>query len=150
MITREEFVAITHTWEGTPYQHGQSCKYVGCDCLGLIRGCAREAGLEDPFVTGQAIKFAGYGPVPVPELLTEACDLYMDRISFASIQIADILVLSYIRRSVPHHFGIVSRLNPMYMIHSHARVQKVTENRIDGIWARRIVSAYSLRGMVNG
>lgn len=147
--TREELVAEAYSWIDTPWQHGQSCKYVGCDCIGAIRGMVREKGLDDPFVTGRAQKFAGYGPQPVPELLLEACDLYMDRISIAAIQLADILVMSFVK-NIPQHFGIVSKLNPTYIIHCLAGAGKVAENRIDGIWARRIVRAYALRGLANG
>jgi NlpC/P60 family putative phage cell wall peptidase len=40
-MTRDEIVAEAMSWKQTPYQHGQSLKGVGCDCLGLIRGVWR-------------------------------------------------------------------------------------------------------------
>lgn len=35
-------------WIGTPYRHQASCKGVGADCLGLVRGVWREIYGEEP------------------------------------------------------------------------------------------------------
>src|SRR4029450_13154700 len=40
-VCREEIVAETRAWIGTPYRHQASLKGVGCDCLGLVRGVWR-------------------------------------------------------------------------------------------------------------
>ena len=42
MLTRDAIAAAARGWVGTPYHHQASCKGVGCDCLGLIRGLWRE------------------------------------------------------------------------------------------------------------
>ena len=34
----QRVVSLANEWLGTPYRHQASCKHVGCDCLGLIRG----------------------------------------------------------------------------------------------------------------
>jgi NlpC/P60 family putative phage cell wall peptidase len=45
MTLRERIVAEALTWEGTPYHHHAALKGIGCDCIGLIRGVARDVGL---------------------------------------------------------------------------------------------------------
>ena len=40
--TREGIVACARGWIGTPYHHQASCRGVGADCLGLVRGVWRE------------------------------------------------------------------------------------------------------------
>ena len=39
-------VDIAREWRGTPYRHQGRLKGVGCDCIGLILGVAKEAGFE--------------------------------------------------------------------------------------------------------
>ena len=41
MIARTAIIKEAREWIGTPYQHQQSAKGAGCDCLGLIRGVWR-------------------------------------------------------------------------------------------------------------
>ncbi len=40
--TRAAVLASAEGWLGTPYRHQSSARYVGTDCLGLIRGVWRE------------------------------------------------------------------------------------------------------------
>ena len=37
----QRIVAEARAWIGTPYRHQASCKGIGCDCLGLVRGVWR-------------------------------------------------------------------------------------------------------------
>ena len=41
-ITRDAIVLAARTWIGTPYHHQASCKGIGADCLGLVRGVWRD------------------------------------------------------------------------------------------------------------
>ncbi len=41
-MTRPDIVALARTWLGTPYHHQASCRGVGTDCVGLVRGIWRE------------------------------------------------------------------------------------------------------------
>jgi len=43
-VTRAAVVAEARTWVGTPFQHNQSCKGHGCDCIGLVIGIYRALG----------------------------------------------------------------------------------------------------------
>ena len=35
-------VDLARGWIGTPYLHQASCRGIGCDCLGLVRGVWRD------------------------------------------------------------------------------------------------------------
>lgn len=48
MITRSDVLTIARSWVGTPYRHQASCKGVGADCLGLLRGIWSELYGQDP------------------------------------------------------------------------------------------------------
>jgi len=120
-------------------------KNVGCDCIGLVRGVGRACGLVDPFETGDAAKYEGYERSPNAVLLVEACARFLIPIPTESAIPGDILIFRF--ETDPQHFGILSAINPRYVIHSYAQVRRVVENRIDDLWASRIVAAYHLRGV---
>lgn len=142
MISRAQVVTTAREWIGTRFHHQASVKGAGCDCIGLIRGVARELGLVDPFETGEASKYFGYGRTPDPTLLLEACDAYMDP---GTGDLGDVLVMRFEKE--PQHFAFVSCLSPRRMIHAYAQARKVAENGIDQLWQSRILRVYCLRGV---
>ena len=144
MITGADIVKEARTWLGTRYQHQASLKGVACDCIGLVRGVAREVGLVDPFESGAAAKFVGYDQLPNSGLLIEACESFMDRIRVADALPGDVLVMRF--ETEPQHFGFVSGNDPRYMIHCFAMSRRVVEHRVDDVWASRMTGAYRLRG----
>lgn len=148
MITREQVVAEALTWYGTPYQHQASLKGVAVDCIGFIRGVARGVGIDDPFTSGKAREFEGYSRQPNPTLLMLACEEFMDRIPVGEAGLGDVLLFNFVDRQVPQpqHFGIISQTDPIYIIHSLAG-HRVVEHHLNGVWAKRILWAYRLRGV---
>jgi NlpC/P60 family putative phage cell wall peptidase len=148
MTTRAQIVAAAQAWIRTPYQHQASLRGVGVDCIGLIRGAARDAGLVDPFAAGMARDYEGYSAKPNPRLLLAACYRFMNPIEVESARLADVLVFAFPERGIkdPQHFGIISRLDPTYIIHSIAPF-RVVEHRVDEVWRSRIVGAFRLRGV---
>jgi NlpC/P60 family putative phage cell wall peptidase len=143
MTYRAQIVNEAREWLGTPWKHQASLKGVGTDCIGLIRGVARAIGIADPFVTGEAIRYLGYGRRPDPTLLLEACDEYLDRGRGA---LGDIIVMRF--ETEPQHFALVSCLRPRRMIHAYAQARKVVENGMDALWLSRVVRTYAFRGVV--
>lgn len=144
MVSRAEIVAEAKTWKDTPYQHQQRLKGIATDCLGLIGGVALALGLPGAQQWADDPAYHCYGPIPDSKLLVSGCDQYMDRVSLDQIDIGDVLVMSFERR--PQHFGIVSQVNPMYVIHAYNSVGKVVENGIT--MARvRVLRAYRYRGV---
>jgi NlpC/P60 family putative phage cell wall peptidase len=141
MITREGIIAEARAWLGTRWHHQASRKGVGCDCIGLIAGVARELGVPEAAQFQRDTRFRGYGRTPEPKMLRAAIAEYLDP---AAEEIpGDILLMRF--DAEPQHFGFLS--SPDYMIHAYAQARKVVENRIDDTWRRRIVGAYRFRGL---
>lgn len=127
----------------TPYHHAQSCKGVGTDCLGFVGGVALEYGIPEAVKWSTDPRWKGYGKTPDPKVLTAACDELMDPIQVGSADLGDVLVMRFERE--PQHFALVSRINPLYIMHAYAQAGKVVENIVDATWRRRILKAYRFR-----
>lgn len=140
-VTREAIVSTAREWIGTRWHHQQSCKGVGCDCIGLISGVGRELGFASAKAFRNDPRFKGYGRVPDVAMTRAAIAEYLDPVDVA--QSGDVLFMNHEKQVIPHHFGIVS--GPDYMIHAWAGARKVTEHRIDEKWRKRIVAAFKFR-----
>lgn len=144
MIAPQLVVEEARRWIGTPWQHGQACKGAGCDCIGLIAGINTNVGLPEGAAFLSDSRYRGYGRTPKPDLLLQACDDYMDRIGIASAGLADVFVIRMAGQ--PHHFRLVSSVEPYYTVHAIAD-KKVVENRLVDKLAARVMRAYRLRGV---
>lgn len=138
---RQAIVAEARTWIGTPWQHQQSCKGIGCDCIGLISGVGRELGFESAKAFRSDPRFKGYGRTPDTAMIKAAIAEYLDPVDEA--QAGDVLFMNHERQPIPHHFGIYAGND--YLIHAYAQARKVTEHRIDDTWRTRIVAAFKFR-----
>ena len=141
MITREAIIAAAREWIGTRWHHQGALKGIGCDCIGLIAGVARELGIPEAARFRADPRFRGYGRTPEPNMLRAAIAEYLNVAE--SEQPGDILLMRF--DAEPQHFGFVSASD--YMIHAYAQARKVVENRIDDKWRRRIVGVYRFRGL---
>lgn len=140
---REAIVVTGRRWIGTPFRHQASLRGVGCDCIGLITGVARELGFESAERFGNDQRFRGYAKQPEPTMLKAAVSEYLDPVDLADVQPGDILLLRYKRE--PQHFALrVERDGLPYMVHGYGP-KEVVENRIDEKWRGRIVGAYKYR-----
>lgn len=151
MTTRAEIVAEAMTWLHTPFHHQAAAKGAGCDCIGLLRGVGNAKNIDGAVGLAQDLMgdFAGYGMDPNPALLRAGCDRYLIPIKRAEVGLADILLFKMpLSNGQPKHFGIVTRLDPLYMIHSWAGGRaEVVENIVDQTWERRILACYRFRGI---
>lgn len=146
MIPRQQVVDVVRTWLYTKWQHQAALKGVATDCIGLISGVARELGLPEAYAWSADPRYVGYGPRPIPELLLEAADKYMDRISTTSAGLGDVLLMKM--EGEPRHFAFVSGMGqPMSIIHAYVTAGRVVENDVDATWRARIIRAYRLRGV---
>lgn len=150
MTTRAEIIAEAREWIGTRYAHGQSVKGVGADCIGFAGGVPRELGMPSAIAWSRDQSCKGYGPDPNQRMLEVAIVKYLDPISISAAGIADLLLMRFERE--PHHFALISRLNPMYVIHAYASSpHEVCETPVSGYWRQRtkwrdlIVSAWRFR-----
>lgn len=144
MVNRAAIVDEARAWLGTRWQHQASLKGIGCDCIGLVAGVARELGIEAAAEFYASPNLRTYGRSAHPALI-EGCERLLDRIDLADTDLGDVLVMKF--ETEPQHFGIVSNLEPPYMVHAFAQARKVVEHRIDALWLSRILRAYRFRGV---
>lgn len=144
-MNRLAVLTEARSWLGTRWQHQAAVKGVGCDCIGFVAGVAQALGMTGAaeFFCDAAIR--GYGRQPDPAMLTAACARYLDPVDLIEARPADVLVMRF--AAEPQHFALISRRDPDYILHAYAQARKVVENRIDGVWRARIVSAWRYRGI---
>jgi NlpC/P60 family putative phage cell wall peptidase len=141
--TRVAIVDEARAWLGTKWSHQASLKGVGCDCIGLIVGVARELDLSPDDVREFGLCYGGYGRQPDAEMLLEATGRFLVPVERDELQTGDILLFRFDRE--PQHFGILSRRDPDYVIHAYAMAWRVVEMRLDELWQSRIVRGYRYR-----
>jgi len=141
MITRAAIVTEARRWLGTPWKHQASLRGVGTDCIGLVAGVARELGMDAAEAFERAREYHGYGREPDPRLIALGCASFLDPAD-APARAGDVLVLRF--RTEPQHFALVTERG---IIHAYAQARRVVEHRIDPMWAARVVSAWSFRGI---
>lgn len=144
-VSRTAVVREARRFMGTPFVHQASLRGIGCDCIGLVVGVASELGLPEAAAWKRDLRFMGYGRLPVPTKLLEACNVYLDRIEVNRAGLGDVLLMTFMRE--PMHFGIISDTEPFYMIHSYATAGHVVEHILDEKWRQRVLYAFRLRGV---
>ena len=144
MTTRADIVAEARAWLGTPWLHQARLKGVGTDCIGLIGGVALALGLPGAAEWDADPTLHCYGRTPDPRVLLGGCNRFMDRIAVEEVLPADVLIMSFEKE--PQHFAIVSRIDPMYVVHAYAQRGRVVENGVQ-VAGARVQRAYRYRGV---
>jgi len=135
----EDIVAAARSALGIPFRHqGRSSR--GLDCVGLLLYVADRIGVE-------YVDVSGYSRRPSGGLLEETFENHVDRgvllrIDPKEMQSGDFLMMKF--TGDPQHLAILSGDN---IIHSHLRVGKVCEHRLDDMWRDRIVRVYRIAGV---
>lgn len=124
-------------WLGTPYVHQASCRDVGTDCLGLIRGVYAE--------------LYGAAPTPPPyellpahgegEVILEAATYYLnllEDINPDNLRPGDVLLFRMCASFPARHLAI---LNPPHIIHA-VENHRVQQTYLGRWWRRRLVAAF--------
>lgn len=142
MIYRAQIAEAARTQIGVRWQHQAALKDVAADCRGLLIIVAGMLGIPEGKAILADARFSGYGRIPDPARLLEACAEYLNP---GRGELGDILLLRFERE--PQHFALISRLKPRRMIHAYAQARKVVENGIDHLWMSRVVRTYSFRGI---
>jgi NlpC/P60 family putative phage cell wall peptidase len=144
VLSREDIIAETRAWIGTPYQHQASLKGVGCDCLGLVRGIWRaRIGSEPECVPPYAPDWA---EAMQSEQLADAAKRHLVMVDLDRFREGDVLLFRWRANMPAKHAAIVTAQNLMVHAHDGAAVAEVT---ITSWWRRRLAYAFRFPGVVD-
>ena len=140
--SRTDIVQAARQWLDTPYHHQARLKGVGCDCIGLVIGVARELALVPA-----DFDIGGYGRMPNGKKLMAMAAEHMARIEREAAQPGDVIVVSF--DAEPQHFGILGdyRHGGLSIIHAASNTGRVIETRLMFSEAMRFVAAFELPGI---
>lgn len=134
--------AEARSWIGTPYVHQASAKGIGCDCLGLLRGCWRAVKGEEPVLVPAYTP--DWSEPQGSEVLWQAARVHLtpcdDRLPMAG----DIVLFRMRTRGVAKHLGILSGASPNTFIHAY-NGHGVVESPFSEPWQRRVVARFSIQ-----
>lgn len=139
----EIIVSAAQSWLGTAYRHQASCRGVGTDCLGLVRGIWREVVGPEPEAPG------AYSPdwavVTREEAMLDGLKRHMIPVERMEAVPGDALVFRMLQRGPAKHVAILSagRVTDQSgtMIHAYSG-HAVCETRLSEPWLRRLVAAF--------
>lgn len=144
MISRADIVATARSLLGTPFRHNARIPGAAIDCLNVIGHVGLTLGVPGAQEWADDEDLRVYGRTPRGDVLLRKCDQYLDRVPRGEIGLGDILVMAFVFN--PQHFAIVSRLDPMYVVHAYPTVGKVVENGV-AIAGAKLLRAYRFRGV---
>lgn len=136
-VQAKRVLAEATLWLGTPYRHQASCRGVGCDCLGLLRGIWRALYGPEPE------RVPAYQPdwvVPgAREPLVAAAGRWLLPIEKEGAGPGDVVLFRW-REGLPsRHAGLLAQGGRL--IHAYERVG-VVESPLVPAWSRRISHAF--------
>jgi NlpC/P60 family putative phage cell wall peptidase len=137
LSVQDKIIAEARSWIGTPYRHQASCKSVGCDCLGFLRGVWREVIGDEPELPPPYS--ADWAEASGKETLADAARRHLTEISLDKIEPGDILVFRWRAHLPAKHCAILTSAERM--IHAHDG-SAVTEVYSASWWRRRLAYAF--------
>lgn len=136
-------VAVAREWIGTPYCHQASCKGVGSDCLGLIRGVWREIFGPEPRPIG--VYSANWGEVIGKDDLCKELSAHFLPTAIDMARHGDILVFRMFEHGPAKHLAVLANRDlrdaGATMIHVYSG-HATCEVRLSSPWLRRLAGAY--------
>jgi hypothetical protein len=144
VVSRLEIVKRARAWKETPYHHQAMLRGVGCDCLGLLGGVAKDIGFEIDMPMD-------YSMYPENYRLKEGMDEQLDSIEKPGV--GSVGLFWFMDERYPQHVCIISEtadlITDCYMVHSYASKGKVVEHRLGRVWKRRLIQFYDIPGVTN-
>jgi NlpC/P60 family putative phage cell wall peptidase len=135
-------VAAARDWIGTPYMHQASVKWVGCDCLGLLRGLWRE--LIGPEPELPPAYTPDWAEVAVQERLWPALARHLISKPLDRAAPGDVLLFRMHGGAAAKHVGIQTEVGKSAsFVHAYSG-HGVTESALGAPWAGRIVARFAL------
>jgi len=138
----DKIIRVAEEWIGTPFHEQGRQKQVGCDCIGLILGIAKEIGAIS--LTNQPWDKCDvhiYNALTDSQLLLELIPKYFDDVKNSpeiktSPQPGDILLVKI--TDLQYHLAIQS--NNSKIIHACSSVRRVISHKIIPTW--RIIKTF--------
>lgn len=144
-VTRDEIVLAARSWIGTPYHHQASCKGIGADCLGLVRGVWRDCFGSDcetpPAYSRDWAEASGI------ETMLAGASRHLIQVCIADIQPGDVVVFRLRSGYVAKHAGIVATADTMIHAMEGAPACEVA---LSAWWRRRIAAAFQFPSLSIG
>ena len=137
MTTAAWIVEIARGWIGTPYHHQASCKGIGTDCLGLVRGVYRDVTGRDADVTANYTR--DWADASGDETMLAGARAQLGEIAIREIAPGDVIVFRLRRGFVAKHAAIVATADTM--IHAMEGCA-VSEVALSPWWRRHIAGAF--------
>ena len=144
MIKRQNIIAVAQSWVGTPYHHQGSCRGVGADCLGLVRGvwCTIYGAEAEtpPAYTRDWAEASGR------ETLIDAATRHLTPIAVADAKGGDVVVFRFRAGTPAKHVGILCARERL--VHAMEGGPAI-EISVTPWWRRRIVAAFAFPGVTD-
>ncbi|MEQ1670693.1 MAG: NlpC/P60 family protein [Hyphomicrobium sp.] len=144
-VTRDQIVAAARSWTGTPYHHQASCKAIGADCLGLVRGVWRDVYGFD--VEGSANYSRDWAEASGIETMLAGARQHLITIALGGIKPGDVIVFRLRPGCVAKHAAIVA--TGQTMIHA-MEGGPASEVALSSWWRRRIAGAFQFPNLQSG
>jgi cell wall-associated NlpC family hydrolase len=135
IVTRDEIVSTARTYLDTPFQHQGRRRGVGVDCAGLVTCVAYDLGMRD-------VRIAGYSQQPDEGEFRATLREHMDVIQYSDVAPGDVLTFRF---SAEQHVAIVTKIDPIWIIHSFGMAKRVIEQPLDAAWLARLRGCYRFR-----
>lgn len=146
---RAAVVAEARKWVGTPYRSNTGVLGVGCDCGFLLRECFVGAGLVEPFPIAPYAQDFHLHCREGDERYLGYVTPHLRQVEMSALGLGDVLMFKI--GHVYSHGGIVTSLEPMFMVHAHIRVRCVAEDRVRAnmgfLQAKYLPRAYTRWGL---
>ncbi len=135
-ITRE-----ARRWLGTPYAHQGRRRGQAVDCVGLVFGTLRAAGIgSDAFWRRQHRRWGTYREIPDGATLYQGFSLFVPEYPPAKARPGDCLLITF--AGAPRHTAIYTERDTI--IHAYKEVGRCVEQTWTGTWRRDTTSAFRL------
>ncbi len=138
-----KIVNTARSWLATPFKHQGRLKGIGCDCLGLVMGIAKELGLKT--ISGKLIAeldHADYHMISSGMELKQKLDDNLEQLQ--SLKIGALVLLEF--DTDTYHLAIISDNQVMgfNLIHADLSKRMVVEHNLNDGYFAKIKGIYNL------
>lgn len=138
----QDLINEARTWLNTPFRHQASVKGIGCDCLGFLKGVARETGAV-PRETLDAIP-SDYGREPEAAAIRAFALQWLDEVPVSEMVPGDIVFFA-----IDGHVRHIGMLTDYGIIHCLPNALGVREHRLDSRMRAQIRWAFRFPGLAD-